>query len=104
MFAYPTSKVGYLFELIFMIAEQMIFNRQAAKRTFEEDKTSEKPLRSVLKALSWRLVGTIDTLIVSYVLTGKIGLATSIASVDFLTKLVLYFFHERIWNKIKWGK
>lgn len=87
-----------------MIAEQMIFNKQVAKRTFEEDKTSEKPLRSVMKALSWRLVGTIDTLVVSYVLTGEIALAASIASVDFVTKLVLYFFHERIWNKIKWGK
>jgi uncharacterized membrane protein len=42
--------------------------------------------------------------VVSYVLTGEIALATSIASVDFLTKLILYFFHERIWNKIKWGK
>ncbi len=63
------------------------------------DKYSEKPLRSVLKALSWRVVGTLDTLLVSYLLTGKIVIATSIASVDFITKLVLYFFHERIWNK-----
>jgi uncharacterized membrane protein len=64
------------------------------------DKYSEKPLRSVLKALSWRVVGTLDTLLVSYLLTGRIVIATSIASVDFITKLVLYFFHERIWNKI----
>ena len=35
---------------------------------------------------------------------GEIAIATSIASVDFITKLVLYFFHERIWNKINWGK
>jgi uncharacterized membrane protein len=63
------------------------------------DKYSEKPLRSVLKALSWRVIGTLDTLLVSYILTGKIVIATSIASVDFITKLVLYFFHERIWNK-----
>ena len=65
------------------------------------DKYSEKPARSVLKALSWRVVGTLDTLLVSYFLTGRIILATSIASVDFITKLVLYFFHERIWNKKK---
>jgi len=43
-------------------------------------------------------------LLVAYFLTGEIRLATSIASVDFITKLVLYFFHERIWNTIKWGK
>jgi uncharacterized membrane protein len=87
-----------------MILNQIIYSKKAQSRSFEEDKTSEKPMRSVLKALSWRVVGTLDTLIVSYFLTGQIGLATSIASVDFLTKLVLYFFHERIWNKIKWGK
>jgi len=87
-----------------MIADQMIFSKKIAKQSFEEDLSSEKPLRSIAKALSWRIVGTLDTLVVSYFVTGKIVLAASIATVDFLTKLVLYFFHERIWNKIKWGK
>lgn len=87
-----------------MIADQMIFSKKIGNQSFEDDKNSEKPLRSILKALSWRVVGTLDTLVVSYILTGQIALATSIASVDFLTKLILYFFHERIWNKIKWGK
>ena len=87
-----------------MIADQMIFSKKIAKQSFEEDVASEKPLRSIVKALSWRVVGTVDTLLVSYFLTGKIALAASIASVDFLTKLFLYFFHERVWNKIKWGK
>ena len=87
-----------------MILNQIIFSKKAQAKGFEEDRNSEKPLRSVLKALSWRVVGTLDTLVVSYFLTGEIALATSIASIDFLTKLVLYFFHERIWNKVKWGK
>lgn len=88
-----------------MILDQVIFSkRKGQNKDFQEDKKSEKPLRSVIKALSWRVIGTIDTLIVSYILTGEIVLATSIASIDFLTKLVLYFFHERIWNRIKWGK
>ena len=87
-----------------MIADQMIFSKKIAKQSFEEDVASEKPVRSIAKALSWRIVGTLDTLVVSYFVTGKLLLAASIASVDFLTKLVLYFFHERIWNKIKWGK
>ncbi|WP_299055089.1 DUF2061 domain-containing protein [uncultured Polaribacter sp.] len=87
-----------------MILNQVIFSRKTRRKGFEEDIASEKPLRSVIKALSWRVIGTLDTLVVSYILTGKIGLATSIASIDFITKLVLYFFHERIWNKIKWGK
>jgi uncharacterized membrane protein len=104
MFAYPTIIVGYLFELIFMILDQIIFNKKAHSKCYYRDRNSERPLRSVLKALSWRFVGTVDTLLVSYYVTGKFTLAASIASVDFLTKLVLYFFHERIWNRIKWGK
>jgi len=87
-----------------MFLKQLFFSRKTLSRGFEEAKASEKPLRSVVKALSWRCIGTADTLLVSYVVTGKIGLATSIALVDFLTKLLLYFFHERIWNHIKWGK
>ncbi len=83
----------------------MILDKVAGeKTTYQDDKTSEKPVRSIAKAISWRVVGTLDTLIVSYILTGEIALATSIASVDFVTKMILYFFHERIWNRIKWGK
>lgn len=87
-----------------MIADQLILDKKTTKSKYEDDKKSEKPIRSVAKALSWRVIGTLDTLVVSYILTGKMAVAASIASVDFLTKMVLYFFHERIWNGIKWGK
>ncbi|MEN8836191.1 MAG: DUF2061 domain-containing protein [Polaribacter sp.] len=87
-----------------MILDQVLLYKKSENKGFKEDKTSEKPIRSVIKALSWRVVGTLDTLIVSYILTSEIALATSIASIDFITKLILYFFHERIWNTIKWGK
>lgn len=85
-----------------MIAQMLLKSKERA--TYKEDVAGEKPIRSVAKALSWRVVGTLDTLVVSYILTGRISLAASIASVDFVTKLILYFFHERIWNVIKWGK
>ena len=87
-----------------MIADQLILDKKATKTTFDDDKKSEKPIRSIAKALSWRVVGTLDTLLISYLLTGKMALAASIASIDFLTKMVLYFFHERLWNMVKWGK
>ncbi|TXE09754.1 DUF2061 domain-containing protein [Seonamhaeicola algicola] len=85
-----------------MIAQMLLKSKE--KSTYKEDTAGEKPIRSVAKALSWRVVGTLDTLVVSYFLTGKIAVAASIASVDFITKLILYFFHERVWNAIKWGK
>lgn len=87
-----------------MIADQLIINKKAAKSDFKTDRKSEKPIRSIAKAFSWRVVGTLDTLIISYILTGKIVLAASIASIDFITKMILYFFHERLWNLIGWGK
>lgn len=87
-----------------MIADQLILNKKATKSDFKTDRNSEKPIRSIAKAFSWRVVGTLDTLLISYLLTGKITLAASIASIDFLTKMILYFFHERIWNLVNWGK
>jgi len=87
-----------------MILDQMIFNKSASRGSFEEDKKSERPMRSIVKAFTWRLVGTLDTLIVSFFVTQKLSLAASIASVDFMTKIVLYFFLERVWNTVKWGK
>ena len=77
-----------------------------ADSTFEEDKNSEKPIRSVVKAVSWRVIGTIDTFVVSYLILGEgsWGNASAIAAVDFVTKMILYFAHERMWNKIKWGR
>lgn len=87
-----------------MIVDQILQQRSVKKKKYSEDKNSEKPIRSVAKAISWRVIGTLDTLLISYLLTGKVVLAASIASIDFVTKMFLYFFHERLWNKINWGK
>jgi uncharacterized membrane protein len=61
---------------------------------------ADKPLKSFMKSVSWRIVGTIDTMIISYFITGRITLAVSIGSVEVLTKTVLYYFHERLWAHI----
>jgi len=64
----------------------------------------EKPYRSFVKALSWRATGTVDTIIVSYFVTGQIKAAVSIGAVELFTKVCLYYVHERVWNKIKLGR
>ncbi len=87
-----------------MIVDQFILDKKTSEHKYDADKKSERPIRSVAKAISWRVIGTLDTLLISYVLTGKVALAASIASIDFVTKMFLYFFHERFWNKINWGK
>ena len=70
----------------------------------EHFKKGETKRRSMAKAISWRTIGTLDTVIISYVLTGQIKTALSIGGIEIFTKMILYFFHERIWNTIKWGK
>jgi len=56
---------------------------------------------SATKAVSWRIVGTIDTWIISYLITGRWELAFSIASIEVFSKVVLYYFHERLWEKVR---
>jgi len=65
---------------------------------------NEKSYRSIAKSVSWRTIGTIDTIIISFIITGKPGLALSIGGVEVFTKMALYYLHERTWNKIKFGK
>jgi uncharacterized membrane protein len=60
--------------------------------------------RSLIKAVSWRMVGSIDTFILSFFFTHKISAAASIASTEVLTKILLYYFHERAWAVMPWGR
>ena len=66
--------------------------------------SEEKVKRSLAKTISWRVIGTIDTILISWLITGAITLALSIGTIELISKMILYFFHERAWNKIKWGK
>lgn len=63
----------------------------------------ETKTRSILKTISWRLVGSSAVLLISFLLTGSFALASSIATVQLVSNTILYFIHERVWNKIQWG-
>jgi len=76
--------------------DDMIANIVAAYRV---DKESHK--RSITKALSWRLLGTVDTFVLSWIITGNINFAAAIGSVELLTKTILYYLHERVWARVK---
>ena len=65
---------------------------------------TETHARSVFKAVSWRMLGTLDTFVISWYLTGKLDLAGLIAGLEFLTKIGWYYLHERIWAAIAWGR
>jgi len=79
-------------------------NTIANKLAMNFKQRQESRIRSITKAVTWRFTGSLDTFVVSWLLTGQPHLAAGIASIEFFTKIVLYYFHERIWHKIKWGK
>jgi uncharacterized membrane protein len=60
--------------------------------------------RSAAKAISWRIIGTADTFLIAWLITKEPVSAASIASLEVLTKTLLYYFHERGWNFVKWGR
>ena len=82
----------------------MLFDQNLSKTSYNKDRTSERPFRSIAKAVSWRIVGTLDTIGISWLLTGEAETALAIGSVELVTKMILYYGHERIWNRIKFGK
>jgi uncharacterized membrane protein len=59
--------------------------------------------RSIVKALTYRAWQSMNTFLISLVVTGKLDMAAAIVSIEVVVKIVIYFFHERIWSKIKWG-
>ncbi|WP_353642888.1 DUF2061 domain-containing protein [Mesorhizobium sp. WSM2239] len=60
--------------------------------------------RSIAKAVSWRITGSLDTFVLSWLITGNVVSAGSIATGEVVTKIVLYYLHERAWSFIPFGR
>ena len=55
--------------------------------------------RHIAKTVSWRIIGTIDTVIISGIITGSWGVGLAIGGIEVISKMVLYYIHERAWYK-----
>ena len=66
--------------------------------------TKDSPQRSILKAVSWRVVATTTTMIIIYAVSGSLDWAIVGGAFDIVLKLILYYLHERAWTNIQWGK
>lgn len=64
----------------------------------------ETNIRSITKGLSWRLVATTTTVIIVYIFFGRLDLAIAAGAIEWISKIFLFWVHERVWLKIKWGK
>ena len=66
-------------------------------------KTEVSVKRHLLKTITWRMVGTIDTILLGWLVSGDPFIGITIGSFELITKMILYFLHERIWYKIDFG-
>lgn len=73
-------------------------------RRIEATTIGESNLRSLAKTISWRAIGTLDTILISYLVTGEVAMALSIGSVEVVSKMILYYLHERVWANAKFKK
>ena len=64
----------------------------------------ETKTRSIVKAISWRILATLTTVTLVYIFIGNLTIAFSVGGVEIFLKMLIYFFHERAWDKIKFGK
>lgn len=66
--------------------------------------SGETPVRSIVKAYSYRCCGTLTTITISYIVTGRIVVSLAIGATEMVIKPFIYWMHERVWNKIHWGR
>lgn len=69
-----------------------------------EFKVRESSKRSFAKAIIWRIIATLTTIIIVFVFTGKLVLSIGVGFIEVISKLIFYYFHERMWGLIDWGR
>ena len=85
-------------EIFTKILLYYIHERVWIKITFSNSK-----LRHLSKTFTWRLLGTLDTILLSIFFTNNLTISISIGGLELLTKMILYYIHERVWYKSKFG-
>ena len=73
------------------------------ERVWFKSKFKQSNKRHLLKTISWRIIGTVDTILLGWIVSGNPLTGLKIGSFEVVTKLVLYFFHEKLWYKINYG-
>jgi uncharacterized membrane protein len=64
----------------------------------------EKPIRSLIKAISWRIVATLTRMLLVFAFTGNWVLSGGVGFAELLLKIAIYYIHERIWNMLNFGR
>ena len=64
----------------------------------------ESHYRSIVKAITWRAGGTIVTFAVAWIITGNLNFSAKIGLLDTIVKIGVFYFHERLWNRLNFGR
>jgi len=59
--------------------------------------------RHILKTITWRVIGTLDTMLLGWIVTGSALIGLKISAIELVTKMLLYYFHERLWYRFNFG-
>ena len=59
--------------------------------------------RHLFKTITWRIIGTLDTMLIAWIISGDPLIGVSIGGVELFTKMILYYIHERVWYKANFG-
>ena len=78
-----------------------MIRKKTAPFPLMEKKVTRK--RHIAKTVTWRIIGTIDTMLLGWIISGDPMIGISIGSLELITKMILYYFHERMWYKTKFG-
>ena len=76
------------------------------ERTWYKVKTlqiASSKIRHLLKTITWRIIGTLDTIILGWIISGEAVIGITVGGFELITKMILYYLHERIWYKTTFG-
>lgn len=60
--------------------------------------------RSILKSITWRILATLTTMILVFIFTGSFIISLGVGFFEVILKIIIYYLHERVWNRINWGR
>ena len=98
--ALPIAITEVFTKIFLFFLHERIWNRIS----FLRENNALSNFRSLLKGISWRFFGSIDTIIISFIFSGNPLGALKVGFTEVLTKVLLFYLHERVWRLIKWGR
>ena len=93
--------VGVKIGLVELVSKMVLYYMH--ERLWYRSKIKESNLRHIIKTFSWRIIGTIDTILLGWIFTGNPYIGVKIGLAEIITKMFLYYFHEKLWYNVNFG-